>query len=61
MKESTIATKAMIAILCIGVTVYLAIYFVRGWKDDVVTTYAYTYSLDVGQEAHGILVRAETP
>ena len=38
MKESTIATKAMIAILCIGVAVYLAIYFVRGWKQDIVTT-----------------------
>ena len=61
MKESTIATKAMIAILCIGVAVYLAIYFVRGWKQDIVTTYAYAYSLDVGREATGILVRTETP
>ena len=61
MKESTIATKAMIAILCIGVTIYLAIYFVQGWQDDLVTTYAYSYSLDVSQEANGILIRDETP
>ena len=61
MKESTVATKVMIAILCLGVTVYLTVYFVRGWGDDLATTYAYTYSLDVGQEATGILVRAETP
>lgn len=61
MKESTIATKAMIAVLCVGVAVYLAIYFARGWDDDVVTAYAYAYSIDAGQEAVGILVRNEVP
>lgn len=61
MRESTIATKAMIAILCIGVAVYGVIYLVQGWDDELVTTHAYTYSLDVGSEAHGILVRTETP
>ena len=61
MKESTIATKFMIAILCLGVAAYLAVYFFRGWEEDLVTTYAYSYSLDVGQEAAGILVRAEVP
>lgn len=61
MKESTLATKIMIAILCLGVAVYMAIYFARGWKQDLATTYAYTYSLDVGREAQGILVRTETP
>lgn len=61
MKESTIATKAMIAILCLGVAVYMAIYFFRGWQQDIVTTYAYAYSLDVGREATGILVREEIP
>ena len=59
MKESTIATKAMIAILCIGVAVYLAIYFVRGWDEDVVTAYAYAYSMDIGREADGILIRSD--
>lgn len=61
LKESTLATKVMIAILCLGVSVYLAVYLVRGWKQDLVTTYAYAYSLDVGREAQGILVRTETP
>ena len=61
MKESTIATKAMIAILCLGVAVYLAIYFVRGWDEGLATTRAYAHSIDVGHEADGILVRAETP
>ena len=61
MKESTIATKFMIAVLCLGVAVYLAVYFVRGWEEDLATTRAYSYSLDVGHEALGILVRTEQP
>ena len=59
MKESTLATKVMIAVLCLGVAVYLAIYFVQGWDDPLVTTRAYTYSQDLGVEASGILVRRE--
>ena len=51
----------MIAILCLGVSVYLAVYLAQGWKADLVTTYAYAYSLDVGHEALGILVREEAP
>ena len=61
MKESTLATKVMIAILCLGVAVYLAIYLFWGWNQDIVTTYAYAYSLDVGHEATGILIREEVP
>jgi len=61
MKESTLATKFMIAILCLGVALYLTIYFAQGWDEDVVTTVAYTYPLDVGHEATGILVRDEIP
>ena len=61
MKESTLATKIMIAILCLGVAAYLAIYLVRGWKAELATTRAYTHSIDVGQEAQGILVRTEIP
>lgn len=59
MKESKLATKVMIAILCLGVAVYLAVYLVRGWREELVTATAYSYSLDVGQEALGILVREE--
>ena len=51
----------MIAILCLGVAAYLAIYLVRGWKAELATTRAYTHSIDVGQEAQGILVRTEIP
>lgn len=61
MKESTVATKVMIAILCLGVAVYLAIYFAQGWEEGVVTTIAYSYSMNVGQEAEGLLVREEAP
>ena len=60
MRESTLATKIMIAILCLGVAVYLAVYFVRGWEEPLVTTRAYAYTQDVGTEASGILVRQET-
>ena len=60
MKESTLATKVMIAILCLGVAVYLAVYFVQGWEEPLVTARAYTYTQDVGREARGILVREET-
>ena len=56
MKESTLATKIMIAILCLGVAAYLAIYLVRGWKAELPTARAYTHSIDVGQEAQGIPV-----
>ena len=60
MKESTLATKVMIAILCLGVAVYLAVYFVQGWEEPLVTARAYTYTQDVGMEARGILVREGT-
>ena len=51
----------MIGILCLGVAAYLAIYIIRGWGGELATTRAYTYSIDVGQEAQGILVRTEIP
>lgn len=60
MRESTLATKVMIAILCLGVAVYLAVYALRGWEEPLVTTRAYAYTQDVGMEGTGILVREET-
>lgn len=59
MKESTHTTKVLIAILCLGVAVYLAVYFVRGWEEPLVTTRAYAYTQDIGIEATGVLVRDE--
>ncbi len=60
MKESTLATKIMIGVLCAGVLLYLALYFVLGFKDEIATTTAYNYSVDVGTEASAIIVRSET-
>ncbi len=60
MKESTIATKVMIGILCIGVLLYLALYFLLGFRNEVATTIAYDYTVDVGTEATAIIVREET-
>ena len=60
MKESTVATRVMIAVLCLGVAAYFAIYFARGWQEDLATTYAYAYSQDLGVPANGILIRQET-
>ena len=60
MKDSTLATKVIIAILCLGVAVYLTVYFVRGWDDGLVTAVAYAYAQDVGVEAPSLVVREET-
>ena len=50
----------MIAILCLGVAVYIAVSVVRDWEEPLVTTYAYAYTQDVGTEATGLLIRRET-
>ena len=60
MKESTLATRVMIAVLCLGVAAYLTVYFIRGWDDDLATTVAYTYAQDVGVDAPGIIIRDES-
>lgn len=59
MKESTLATKIMIGLLCAGVLVYLALYFLLGFQEELATTTAYTYSVNQGAEATGVLVREE--
>ena len=60
MKARTLATKVMIAILCLGVIAYLAASFIRDWEEPLVITRAYSYTQNVGMEAVGILVRSET-
>lgn len=60
MKESTLATKVMIGVLCVGVLLYLALYFALGFQDEIATTIAYDYAVDVGTEATAIIVREET-
>ncbi len=59
MKESTLATKIMIGVLCGGVLLYLALYFLLGRRDDLATTTAYTYTVSVGAEASALTVREE--
>jgi len=60
MKESTLATKIMMGILCVGVLLYLALYFILGFRGEVATTVAYDYAVNVGTEATAIIVREET-
>lgn len=60
MKESTIATRAMIAVLCIGVFLYMVIYVVQSWDENLVTVTAYAYEQDIGIEAPGLIFREET-
>lgn len=60
MKESTLATKVMIGVLCAGVLLYLALYFILGFEEELATTIAYDHSVNVGTEATVILVREET-
>ena len=60
MRESVFTTRIMIAILCLGVVAYVAASFLRDWEEPLVTTYAYSYTQDVGMEATGLLIRRET-
>jgi len=60
MKESTLSQKIMILILCVGVLAYMAVYLVIGFTDELVTTTAYTYSVNLGTEASALIVREET-
>lgn len=60
MKESKLTPKVLVAVLCIGVLVYLAAYIFQAWRDDLVTTTAYSYTQRVGVESRGVIVRRET-
>ena len=60
MRESIFTTRVMIAILCLGVSVYIAVFIVRNWDEPLVTTRAYSYTQDVGAQATGLFIRQET-
>lgn len=60
MKESTVASKILILILCLGVAAYMAVRLVTGFSNELVTTTAYAYSVDLGTEASALIVREET-
>ena len=59
MKESKLATKLMVGILCAGVLLYLALYILMGFRNTLVTTVAYQYAVDLGTQADGIIIREE--
>lgn len=59
MRESIFTTRVMIAILCLGVAVYIAVSVVRDWEEPLVTTHAYSYTQNVGTEATGLFIRQE--
>ena len=60
MRESIFTTRVMIAILCLGVAVYIAVSVVRDWEEPLVTTHAYSHAQNVGTQATGLFVRRET-
>ena len=60
MKESTVASKILILILCLGVAAYMAVRLVTGFSNELVTTTAYSYSVELGTEASALIVREET-
>lgn len=59
MKESTLVNKVIIGVICAAVILYFGVYLALGFRDDLVTTTAYSYSVDVGTPASALLVREE--
>ncbi len=47
------------AVLVVGVLAYLTVYFIRGWKEPVMTAAAYEATVSEGASARGVLVREE--
>ncbi len=60
MKESKLTQKVLVAVLCIGVLAYMAVYIFQAWRTDLVTTTAYSYTQSVGVESRGVVVRRES-
>lgn len=60
MKESTLATKIMILVLCLGVAAFMAVKLITGFSDELITTTAYAYSVNLGTPASALIVREET-
>lgn len=59
MKENTLVNKVIIGVICLAVILYFAVYLALGFRNDLVTTTAYSYSVDVGTQASALLVRQE--
>lgn len=59
MKQATIINKVVIAVLCLGVLLYLGLYFWQSYSTAITTTYAFPYTAYQGGEITGIIVRSE--
>ncbi len=59
MKESNLIFKVLIAVLAMGVVIYMAIYFFHGFGPGLVTANAYLHQHDIGTQAQAILIRDE--
>ena len=59
MKENTMVNKVIIGVICAAVILYFAVYLALGFRNDLVTTTAYAYSVDVGTQPSALLVRQE--
>ncbi len=60
MKQGTVITRLVMVILFIGIAIYFCVHAVQGLSDPLTTTVAYTYTVDDGVEASGLLVREES-
>ncbi len=60
MKESKLTQKVLVALLCAGVILYLAVYIFQALRSDLVTTVAYAYTQSVGVQGRGLVVREES-
>lgn len=60
MKTSNLINKVIMAVLFVGVLIYLGIYLVRSFTSSVPTVLTYADSVNVGVEATGLLVRQES-
>lgn len=60
MKKTNAALNAGIAVLFIGVMIYLGVYLIRGFNTGYVTAEAVLMDIEVTAQASGIIVREET-
>ena len=60
MKERTLGTKLLLALVTLGVLAYFAIQAVRYFGDPLTTTLAYRYEVELSTALSGYVVRDET-
>ena len=60
MKNKTLGTKLLLALVTLGVLAYFAVQAVRYFSDPLTTTLAYNYEVELGTALSGYVVRDET-